>query len=64
MDLKILNLEKRKDVLKMCSIFKKLLSGAAAECAACLCILSSVVAVMIVETRDWWRGGGHDSAGY
>lgn len=46
----------------MCS---KHLSGAAAERAACLCILSSVVAVMIVETRDRWKGGGgQDSAGY
>lgn len=52
MDLKILYLEKRINVLKMYSLFKNRLSGAAAERAACLWILSSVVAVMIVETRD------------
>lgn len=51
-------MEKRKDVLKMCSLFKYHKSGAAAERAACLCILSLVVTVMIVETRDRWWGGG------
>lgn len=49
-------LEKR-NVLKMCSLFKYHKSGAAAERAACLCILSLVVTVMIVETRDRWWGG-------